>query len=106
MKKSNIIKLVLVSATLIGCNNQKPKHQQRVYMRSDSTADYTQTHGGGSHFAGYYVFRPYGIFNSSGYHRAGYYSGGIRQSSNIGHSSFKSASVRGGFGSSSFHVSS
>lgn len=106
MKKTNFIKLVLVSATLIGCNNNKSKHEQRVYMRSDSTADYTQTHGNGAHYSGFHVFRPYGIFNNSGYRRAGYYSGSIHESSNIGHSTFKSNSVRGGFGRSGFHVSS
>jgi len=106
MKKSNIIKLVLVSATLAACNNPKTQRDQKVYMRSDTTAAYTQTHGNGSHYGGFFVFRPYGIFSPFGYQRAGYYSGGIHESSNIGSSSFKGSSIRGGFGSSSFHVSS
>lgn len=106
MKKSNIIKLVLVSATLAACNNHKTERNQKVYMRSDSTAAYTQTHGNGSHYGGFFVFRPYGIFSPYGYQRAGYYSGGIHEGSNIGASGFKSATIRGGFGSSTFHVSS
>ena len=106
MKKSNIIKLVLVSATLAACNHPKTQRDQRVYMRSDTTANYTQTHGNGSHYGGFYVFRPYGLFMGNGYYRAGYYSGGIHEGSNIGSSSFKSATVRGGFGGSAFHVSS
>src|ERR1035437_5150441 len=99
MKKSNIIKLVLVTAAISSCNQHKPDHDRKVYMRSDTTAGYSRTEGH-SHFGGFYVFRPYGIFSSGGYYRAGYYSSGIRESSNIGTSSFKSASVQGGFGSS------
>ena len=105
MKKSSIIKLVLVTAALSSCNNHKSSHDRKVYMRSDSTADYSNTEGH-SHFGGYYVFRPYGMYNSGSYYRAGYYSSGIHESSNIGHNSFKGTTIRGGFGSSSFHVSS
>jgi len=104
MKKSKIIKLVLVATALSSCNH-KADHDRKVYMRSDTTAGYSRTEGH-SHFGGFYVFRPYGIFTPGGYYRAGYYSGGIHESSNIGSSSFKSATVRGGFGSSTFHVSS
>jgi len=105
MKKSNIIKLVLVTAAISSCNHHKPDHDRKVYMRSDSTANYSPTEGH-SHFGGFYVFRPYGMYNMGGYYRAGYYSSGIHESSNIGHNSFKGATIRGGFGSSSFHVSS
>lgn len=105
MKKSSIIKLVLVTAALSSCGNHKPSHDRKVYMRSDSTADYARTEGH-SHFGGYYVFRPYGMYNTGSYRRAGYYSCGINESSNIGHNSFKGSTIRGGFGSSSFHVSS
>jgi hypothetical protein len=105
MKKSNIIKLVLVTAALSSCNHHKTDHDRKVYMRADTTAEYSPTEGH-SHFGGYYAFRPYGMYNSGWYCRAGYYSSGIHESSNIGHSTFKLASVRGGFGSSSFHVSS
>lgn len=106
MKKSKIIQLVLVATAISACNNHKAQRDQKVYMRSDTTAGYTQTHGNGSHYGGFYVFRPYGIFTNYGYYRSGYYSGGIHESSNIGHNSFKGASIRGGFGSSTFHVSS
>lgn len=106
MKKSNIIKLVLVSATLTACNNHKAERDQKVYMRSDTTANYTQTHGNGSHYGGFYVFRPYGLFTGMGYNRTGYFSNGIHEGSNIGTSGFKSATIRGGFGGSTFHVSS
>lgn len=105
MKKSKIIKLVLVSATLSSCGHQPTKPERKVYMRSDSTADYTPT-SNHAHGGGFYVFRPYGIFSGNSYRRAGYYSGAIHESSNIGHSSFKGATIRGGFGHSSFHVSS
>lgn len=105
MKKSKLVNLVLLSVALSSCNQQKQNHDRKVYLRSDSTADYSRTEGH-SHFGGYYAFRPYGMYSYGGYHRAGYYSGGIHESSNIGHSSFKSATIRGGFGSSSFHVSS
>lgn len=54
----------------------------------------------------YYAFRPYGYYNNGGYHRAGYYSGGIPESSNVGRSATKSSTVRGGFGGGSFSVSS
>ncbi|MGC3979249.1 MAG: hypothetical protein QM751_14070 [Paludibacteraceae bacterium] len=106
MKKSKIIKLVLVSVTLASCNHSnKQEHDRKVYMRSDSTAGYSRTEGH-SHFGGYYAFRPYGVYYQGGYIRSGYYSNGIHESSNIGHNSFKGTSVRGGFGRSTFHVSS
>ena len=105
MKKSKLVNLVLLSVAISSCNHEKPKHDRKVYLRSDSTAEYSRTEGH-SHFGGYYAFRPYGMYYSGGYRRAGYYSGGIHESSNIGHSAFKSATIRGGFGSSAFHVSS
>lgn len=104
MKKSKIIKLVLVSVSLTGCHHTH-EQEKKVYLRSDTSARYSPAESR-SHSGGYYHFYPYGIWGLSGYHRAGYYSGGIHESSNIGHSSFKSATVRGGFGSSTFHVSS
>ncbi len=104
MKKSKIIQLVLVATALSSCNH-KTEHDRKVYMRSDTTAGYSRTEGH-SHFGGFYVFRPYGIFTPGGYYRAGYFSSGIHESSNIGSSAFKSATVRGGFGSSTYHVSS
>jgi hypothetical protein len=47
-----------------------------------------------------------GNFNNNQYQRAGYYSGGIAPSSNIGKNNFKGAVTRGGFGRSAYSVSS
>ncbi len=121
MKKSEIIKLVLISSALASCHKSgKLEDKDRdVYMRSDSTASYDKVvtcehHGHSSPIImWYYAFRPYGIYGSgmninfpAGYHRAGYYSSALSEGSNIGHSSTKSAIVRGGFGSHGFAVGS
>lgn len=126
MKKSNIVGLVLISSALASCHKEEPLNSyqpQNVYMRSDTTAPYSRAHyqSGHGHHGGapllwWYAFRPYGTFNSGGnYSHAGYYSSGISEKSNLGHNSFKSSfssshssssSSRGGFGRSSFHVSS
>ena len=105
MKKSKIIQLVLVVATLSVCNRSKPLHEKRVFMRSDTTAGYSHVryYGGARR---YYVFRPYGLYTVYGYERTGFYSSAINKNSNIGYNSFKGTVVRGGFGSSAFHVSS
>jgi len=103
MKKSKIIQLVLISAALTSCYRNKTADEKKVYMRSDSTANYSRA-GGYSHW--YYAYRPYGIFNNGYYHRAGYYSSAISEKANVGSNSFKGSVVRGGFGSSAFHVSS
>ncbi|NVO02544.1 MAG: hypothetical protein HXX09_07545 [Bacteroidetes bacterium] len=103
MKKSKIIHLVLISAAFASCTQQKPKNEKKVYMRSDTTAGY-------SHILGpalwYYAFRPFGIYNNGSYQRAGYYSSAISERANVGSNPFKGSVVRGGFGSSTFHVSS
>lgn len=126
-KKSKIVGLVLISSALASCHKEEPLNSyqpQNVYMRSDTTAAYSKAHyqGGTGHHGGapllwWYAFRPYGSFNSNGgYSHAGYYSSGISEKSNLGHNSSKisfgsnapssSSSSRGGFGRSSFHVSS
>ena len=112
MKKSKKITLVLITALLASCHkhDDKPWDKPEVYMRSDTTAEYTHT----PVFAAdvwlwYYAFRPYGMIygNGGGYHHAGYYSGGLSERSNIGTSPLKSGIVRGGFGGShSFSISS
>ncbi len=104
MKKSKIIKLVLVASAFSSCNNSSLRPEKRVYMRSDSTAGYS--HMNRHYYGMYYAFRPYGIYNYGGYSRAGYYSSAIPEKSNVGSNSFKTNVVRGGFGSSTFHVSS
>lgn len=111
MKKSKLVSLVLITAALASCQKEEPKeNQKKVYMRSDSTASYSHTHCHNNGWLWYYAFRPYGYYNTSGgsgtYHRAGFYSSGISEHSNIGHSSAKSNAVRGGFGKSGFSVSS
>ena len=111
MKKSKLVSLVLITAALASCQKEqvKDKDGKKVYMRSDSTANYSHSHcGGGNGWMWYYAFRPYGYYNSSSgsYQRAGFYSSGISEHSNIGHSAHKSNAVRGGFGRSGFSVSS
>ena len=104
MKKSNYVKLVLLTAVISACT-QKETRQTGVYMRSDSTANYARVHhGAGLGF--FYVFRPYGIYNNGSYRRAGYFSGSIPARANYGSNGFKGTISRGGFGSSAFHVGS
>ena len=104
MKKSEFIKLVLVAAVISSCNQQQGKSDKRIYMRSDTTANYSHVRGG--FHGGYFPFIAYGLFMNNRYSRAGYYSSSIHESSNIGSNAFKGNVVRGGFGSSAFHVSS
>ena len=59
MKKSELIKLVLVAAVITSCNNQKSKDEKRIFMRSDTTADYSHVRGG--FHGGYFPFIPYGM---------------------------------------------
>jgi hypothetical protein len=107
MKKSKIISLVLITAALASCHKENKRvvqREQKVYMRSDTTADYTQAQYQNDDFwLWYYAFRPYGYHDGNSYVRYGYYSGGISSRSNYGGNSVKAnvarASVaRGGFG--------
>jgi hypothetical protein len=112
MKKSKRVQLVLITAALASCQqpNKEWTSGNKVYLRSDSTAPYTQarhhTSGGAGLLLWYYAFRPYGNFANGQYQRAGYYSGGIHQSSNLGNNGFKGAVSRGGFGRGGYSVSS
>ncbi|RYY99872.1 MAG: hypothetical protein EOO11_03580 [Chitinophagaceae bacterium] len=112
MKKSKAIELVLITAALASCREPKKEWESangtRTYLRSDSTAPYTRAHygGGGSALLWYYAFRPYGGFFGNSYRRAGYYSGALHESSNIGNNGMKSGIVRGGFGRGGYSVSS
>ncbi len=115
MKKTKHIQLILITAALASCNQPKPKDEwesgNKTHIRADSTAPYTRVHhnsmgGVGTALLWYYAFRPYGNYNNGRYQRAGYYSGAINQSSNIGSNGFKSSVVRGGFGRSGYSVSS
>ena len=116
MKKSKVVNLVLITAALAtadkldaqnGAGSDWDKQpEKKVYMRSDSTAQYSRTHhhygGVGSALLWYYAFRPYGSHSSYGYNRTGYYSRGIASRSNIGTSPVKSTISRGGFGGRAF----
>ena len=115
MKKTKTIKLILITATLASCGREKKEPEwgsgNKTYVRGDSTAPYTRTHhGSGLATAAlwYYAFRPYGNYNRDNgqYSRAGYYSGAIPHSANIGNNGFKGNVTRGGFGRSGYHVGS
>jgi hypothetical protein len=104
MKKSEFIKLVLVATVLSSCNSQNSRPEKNVYMRSDTTAQYSHVHPG---LHGSYIpFIAYGLLRGNSYSRAGYFSSAINERSNIGSNAFKGNVVRGGFGSSAFKVSS
>jgi hypothetical protein len=116
MKKSKIINLVLISAALASCNKKEDSGAsgdwddnsgKKVYMRSDTTAQYTRTHhhsGIGTALLWYYAFRPYSG-GGMGY-RTGYYSGGLSHQSNVGRNPAKSGISRGGFGGRGFKATS
>ncbi|MCE1199512.1 MAG: hypothetical protein LWW85_11130 [Marinilabiliales bacterium] len=104
MKKSTFIRLVLVAAVASSCGQEGIKKEKRVFMRADTTANYTPVHGG--FHGGYFPFIPYGIYRNNRYSRAGYFSNSISEHSNIGSNAMKGSITRGGFGSSALHVSS
>lgn len=104
MKKSEFIKLVLVATVLSSCNSQNSRPEKNVYMRSDTTAQYSHVHP--SSHGSYIPFIAYGLLRGNSYSRAGYFSSAINERSNIGSNAFKGNVVRGGFGSSAFKVSS
>ena len=114
MKKSKTIQLILITAALASCNQQKKEPEwgsgNKTYVRGDSTAPYTRTHHGGNGLLTaalwYYAFRPYGNYNNGTYQRAGYYSGAISERANIGSNGFKGNVARGGFGRSGYSVGS
>lgn len=111
MKKSKYIELVLITAALASCNQPTKDWDEnnKVHIRSDSTAPYTRVHhygGVGTALLWYYAFRPYGNYYNGSYQRAGFYSGAINPVSNIGSNGFKGAVTRGGFGRGGYSVSS
>lgn len=100
MKSSKTITLVLITAALASCNRGASDHEwaageRHVYMRSDTTADYSPSYHA---YAWYRAFRPYGDYYDYGYNREGYYSDAIPDFSNIGHNVSKASITRGGFG--------
>ena len=113
MKKSKTIQLILITAALASCAEKKKEPEwgsgNKTYVRGDSTAPYTRTHHGGGMLGvalWYYAFRPYGNYNNGSYSRAGYYSGAIPHSANVGSNGFKGSVSRGGFGRSGYSVGS
>lgn len=104
MKKSTSIKLLFVTGILTACSQNTPKenanpNEKKVYMRSDTTASYTSSHGLLTGLLLYHAFRPYGSYNN-GYQKAGYYSDAISSKSNVGRNTYKGNVIRGGLGKS------
>ena len=108
--------LVLISSVLSSCMNREEtpvtNNAQKVYMRADSTAPYTDvtsnysSHSGGSHHGGMgsslLWFMAFRSLTGGG---MGYASQGLHQQSNVGTNAakaqaYKSQTVRGGFGKS------
>lgn len=110
MKKSKSIKLLFVTGILAACTQEPSKvqgqNEKKVYMRSDSTASYSRSHGFMTGLLLYHAFRPYGAYSNGAYQRSGYYSDAISTKSNIGRSTYKGNIVRGGLGRSGFRASS
>jgi hypothetical protein len=117
MKKSKIVNLVLITAALASADKIDAQNgasgdwdkqpEKKVYMRSDTTAQYSRTHhrsGVGTAILWYYAFRPYGSSYgyNGGYNRTGFYSRGLSSRSNIGSNTTKSVISRGGFGGRAF----
>lgn len=118
MKKraSKTVSLILITSVLASCNKPKAETEdigQKVFMRADSTAPYTevsqeyrQHHGGsgmGSALLWYMAFRHMGG-------GLGYASGGLNKQSVVGTNPAKSAAYnkavsRGGFGKTSTSTS-
>lgn len=109
-KSSKAVSLVLITATLAACSKptETKEDQQRVFMRADSSApytevtnQYTESRGGGmgmgSALLWYMAFRP---MMGGG---MGYTSNGISPQSNVGTNAaksdaYKKQAARGGFG--------
>lgn len=117
-KSSKAVSLVLITAALASCSKTPEKEEnkeqaQKVYMRADSSAPYTdvteqynqQRHssggGMGSALLWYMAFRP---LMGGG---MGYSSNGLSHQANVGNNTTKSnavkkqTSARGGFGNTS-----
>lgn len=98
MKKSKVVNLVLVAGLVASCSSRDDyvAGSNRLYIRSDTTSQYTQTHYYGG---GYYHFIPFGY-----YHPWGGYSHGGYESSAFSSKAGNHAISRGGFGSSGVRV--
>ncbi len=102
MKKSKIVNLVLVAGLATSCNHKKEENKERLFMRSDSTSQYSQTRH--MYHGSYFYLRPYGVYSGGRYSHQGYESSGFSRKAGGSHSS--SHISRGGFGSRGFHVGS
>lgn len=118
MKKSKLIRLVLVAGLFVGCQSVKEKGR-KVYLRTDSTGTYTE---GYIRRNSYLFFYPYSTYNTAnrlyehkGYHnnrlsrRSSYFytyrrSSNFMFSSNYGSNKYygNNSSTRGGFGSGGY----
>ena len=115
-RASKVVTLVLISSVLSSCMNREEapvtNNAQKVYMRADSTAPYTDvtsnysSHSGGSHHGGMgsslLWFMAFRSLTGGG---MGYASQGLHQQSNVGTNTakanaYKSQTIRGGFGKS------
>jgi len=115
-RASKVVTLVLISSVLSSCMNREEapvtNNAQKVYMRADSTAPYTDvtsnysSHSGGSHHGGMgsslLWFMAFRSLTGGG---MGYASQGLHLQSNVGTNAakaqaYKSQTVRGGFGKS------
>ena len=117
-RSSKLVSLVLITSVLASCARPQEKEEeekQRVFMRADSSAPYTEVTeqyqnsrsggmGMGSAFLWYMAFRP---LMGAG---MGYASNGLAPKSNVGTNKAKAQAVktqttRGGFGSSAKNTS-
>ena len=115
-RASKVVTLVLISSVLSSCMNREEapvtNNAQKVYMRADSTAPYTDvtsnysSNSSGSHHGGMgsslLWFMAFRSLTGGG---MGYASQGLHQQSNVGTNAvkaqaYKSQTVRGGFGKS------
>jgi len=103
MKKSKVVKLVLIASVAASCSSHDDyvdaNNKSRLYIRSDSTSQYSHTPYYGGY--GYYHFMPFGYYHPwYGYRHGGYDSPGF--SSKAGNHAIS----RGGFGGSGMRVGS
>lgn len=117
-KSSKAVSLILITSVLASCNKPKAENEeiaQKVFMRADSTAPYTEVtqnysqhnnsgSGMGSALLWYMAFRHMGG-------GLGYASGGLNKQSVVGNNPAKSqaynkAVSRGGFGKTSANTNS
>ncbi len=108
MKKSKCVQLVLITAALASCGREEKEwtSENKVYMRSDTTAPYSHARHHGISPLWFFAFRPFGSYSNGVYQRGGYYSSALSQRSNFGSNATKAGISRGGFGRSGYSVSS